>query len=192
MEVAESNILKKFAKYFYKYTHEYDYEVCANVLYDDKRGYYLDNILKGTTVEYREGDVIKTRKSCSLPVYKSIIFHSHPLSSRSYPSAEDILKVIKNYGKINTSIIGTLWGIWVISNTSSSNGYTENSKEVWLNCLNRQIAIIGKYTTNRNYKQGESKSMKLDEKTKYIVDRVISDIEKMSKLSIKLYSWNEV
>ena len=57
------------------------------------------------------------RHSCQHKVYSKYIWHTHPTVAKSYPSSEDIIKVVKSRTSkeiINVSIIFTEWGIWVI------------------------------------------------------------------------------
>ena len=42
-----------------------------------------------------EGNIKSPRPSCTLPYYTDYIWHTHINGSKSYPSAEDILKVLK-------------------------------------------------------------------------------------------------
>jgi|SRR3989304_2551058 len=51
--------------------------------------------------------------------YRKYMWHTHPSVSKAYPSATDIIKVIKNE-VIITSIIFTVWGIWEIHSVKKS------------------------------------------------------------------------
>lgn len=62
------------------------------------------------------------RNMCQHLHYDTIIFHTHPIGVKPYPSPEDIVKVIKNR-TIDQSIIFTTWGMWSITckNKTQSN-----------------------------------------------------------------------
>ena len=56
-----------------------------------------------------------TRQSCNFEYYNNIIWHSHPQSSKFYPSIEDILKSIKVKNRnIVYSYIFTKFGFWTL------------------------------------------------------------------------------
>lgn len=56
----------------------------------------------------------KGRNICVHNRYHNIIWHTHPISMQAYPSAEDIVKILKprNDNKPKVSLIFTQWGIW--------------------------------------------------------------------------------
>ena len=82
---------------------KYPVEVCG-IIKDDN--VIVDN----------HGTKIGKRQVCYFKRYSKYIFHTHPLSSKSYPSAEDILKIVK-HKRIHYSIISTNWGIWILHST---------------------------------------------------------------------------
>lgn len=89
---------------------------------------YVDNI--GSTDSYNRG-------LCSLSTYTKYIWHTHPDKLISYPSPEDIFKVIKKRKYPVISVIFTKWGIW----------YLQSDKKVILNSdllgyLDRKIQKI--------------------------------------------------
>jgi len=51
---------------------------------------------------------------CTHSSYKRVIFHTHPYSSKFYPSTADIFKVLK-HSRIQTSVIFSSLGIWEIT-----------------------------------------------------------------------------
>ncbi len=81
-------------------------ETCANI--DQKS-------LEINPDSIQEGEDENERGMCLYKYYTSIIFHTHPAIYYSYPSVEDIVKVIKNKKIIYHSLIATKWGIWKIS-----------------------------------------------------------------------------
>ena len=66
------------------------------------------------------GGVVDGRATCQYEEYSNILWHTHPLTSRPWPSGEDIEKMIKpRPGEENdkipvVSLIFTKWGIWQI------------------------------------------------------------------------------
>jgi hypothetical protein len=66
------------------------------------------------------GDVVNGRGTCRYEEHSNILWHTHPLTSRPWPSGEDIDKMIKPRPGIENdkipvvSLIFTKWGIWQI------------------------------------------------------------------------------
>ena len=60
------------------------------------------------------GTDVNGRGMCSHSRYETYMWHTHPYSLKSYPSAEDILYVLKKHvhNKPRISLIFTAWGIW--------------------------------------------------------------------------------
>lgn len=58
----------------------------------------------------------KGRNICVNNKYYNIIWHTHPRNMQAYPSAEDIIKILKTRpdDKPKISLIFTQWGIWKI------------------------------------------------------------------------------
>lgn len=57
------------------------------------------------------------RPMCVMKRFTNYIWHTHPFSHKAYPSAEDILRVLKKRPKgvvIISSLVFTAWGIWEI------------------------------------------------------------------------------
>ena len=80
-----------------------DHEVCGNV---DAFGNISDIVYGGLT----DG-----RKSCKVNTYSKINFHTHPMHDKSYPSIEDILKVLKKQPiPLESELVVTKWGVWDI------------------------------------------------------------------------------
>jgi hypothetical protein len=103
-----------------------DVEICGRLLMNKDNMYVIDDsvIGKGDTEIYTDLNGIQhSRKKCDYPSPRGdIFFHTHPMSSKSYPSYEDIISLAKlSYNKIykSISIIGTKWGIWYIRKRKS-------------------------------------------------------------------------
>ena len=88
-----------------------DDEFCGVLVYNYYNNCYEDEYepIRGETVMIDDKPV----KNCTVPYYRDIIWHSHPITSKSYPSGIDIYKVIE-YSSIKVSIIFTNWGVWQI------------------------------------------------------------------------------
>ncbi len=90
-----------------KLVHEFlglNHEVCGFIVpYKNKLQAIIDDKAKYNTSGYR--------KYCQLHKYQKYIWHTHPYSSKAYPSLEDIEKTIKHQ-IIRIQLIFTRWGIW--------------------------------------------------------------------------------
>jgi hypothetical protein len=73
----------------------------------------IDNCLVIDNNTVTVGYETNGRKACIHKRYSKLIWHTHPYSSHSYPSREDVFKVLKR-DVIENSIIFTRWGIWQI------------------------------------------------------------------------------
>jgi len=82
-------------------------------------------IKDGKIIPLNHGTLYEGRNTCSWPgEYKNekILWHTHPMSAKFYPSKEDFLKVLKsNPGR--QSIIFTPFGRWIIEKTTHKQTY---------------------------------------------------------------------
>jgi hypothetical protein len=85
-----------------------DVEYCGAFIYDGSCYVNKYEPIRGTIVIDKETG--KKRNTCQHVEYDRVIWHSHPYTAKSYPSAEDVIKIMKN--NIYISIIFTRWGIW--------------------------------------------------------------------------------
>jgi len=179
---------------FWKYVFEYREEICANLT--EKRGegdtsvtlrnLVPTNIVKGGFYEYSPG---KFRGTCSHVVYSRHLFHSHPRRSRSYPSGEDIIKVLKHWDKIVNSVIATKWGIWVISNTHRSNIFNTSISDELKKWIDFYLGRIGIQTRNEQKDNSEDKSKDLTEEDTELISKTCEKLSSKLGLKIILYSW---
>ena len=117
-------------------------EICANLIVNNQN-LIIDNssIVYGSPVE--KGG----RASCTVKYYTDIIFHTHPRTSYSTPSVEDIIKVLK-HTKIKTSVIVTNWGVFQIVKMKDTVFNLDNRiSEKILECIN----YINRNTVNPEY-----------------------------------------
>lgn len=82
-------------------------EICGNLILHNN---CLISDEKNEVIGYEISESVGT---CNHKTYTKYIFHTHPLHTKSYPSREDIINVLK-HNEIEYSIIFTRWGIWNI------------------------------------------------------------------------------
>jgi len=174
-------------KVLHKYVFGYEYEICAHLQTTEKGNLIPRNVLKGSVDE-------KGRGTCRHQGYTSNILHTHPPSSYSYPSTEDIIKVIKHHGKIVNSLIGTKWGIWVMSNTTSSNIYSPSQEVNISNKIKKYLDTIGysTRTSEEERKTSPDKSRNLSPDDHILIAKMVKKISDMLLIKIELYSWDDV
>ena len=148
-----------------------------------KRQDYLDFIFNILDEKQKSKELIsdqeKERQSCTNIKYSSIIFHTHPINSYSYPSIEDILKLIKHPDIIKTSVISTTWGIWILGNTAESIQITHD--------VNKLTQFL-KYNTDQ-IGLGLGKKIELSKDDISLIDKRIEKIQGATKLKIRFYTW---
>ena len=183
----EPDIVKVIHKYVFGYT----YEICANLKKTNTNTLIPHNILKGKLDEYEPG---KWRGTCSHQEYSSNILHTHPLSSYAYPSTEDVIKVIKKYGKVVNSLIGTKWGIWVVSNTTTSNIYSTSQESVLFSKIKKHLDHIGfsTKTTDEERKTSDDKSKSLTSEDHILISKTIKTLSDILMVKIELHSWDDI
>ncbi len=84
--------------------------------------------------------------ACQHTSYAKYIFHTHPHAAKSYPSAEDIVKVLKNRN-IAISVIFSQWGIWTIHSKRKAET-SEKQKKEQVDILNKLLAPLY-FATNK-------------------------------------------
>jgi len=121
--------------------------------------------------------------------YGSIIWHTHPMGSKSYPSNSDIIKGLKPRGEkcqVIESILICEWGIWEWSATKK-----ENWKEDKLEQLKTKLtSSFDKIYFATNGGKGE-----LTDKGRDVINIVISKLtQTLSGLKFQIYftSWEEM
>ena len=102
--------------YVKKYILPLKIEVCGYILFSYNREAMIGEVARG--------DSKMERASCVRPYKANYAWHSHFLNAKSYPSAEDILSVMKKRETQKTQniveIIFTRWGIWEISSSEKT------------------------------------------------------------------------
>ncbi len=118
------------------------------------------------------------------------LFHSHPFLSRSYPSMEDVIKVLKSK-TIMVSIIATRWGIYTIKHTSNSikiaQLWTDELRDKFSKDILNIVDEIGIMENNIGYKSGNFRLLNNTEEEK--LNNIILRLENVSQMKIKFCSW---
>lgn len=165
-------------------------EFCSYLdLYNDSLTIKQSTLTTGGIESYAEDKVRGTCQFVGNPT--QFMYHSHPLTSRSYPSTEDVLKVLKKPGKYLLSIISTRWGIYVIKHTRESlrQKIEEQDLQKYKKMISNTLSVIGFMENDKGYKQGVySSELKNDELNK--INDVLHTIEMNTKLDVKFYKWN--
>ena len=137
--------------------------------YDEVCGFLKSN-KKDNYLELDEQENISTdytKNNCQTRKYKKLIYHTHPFVSKSYPSIEDIFKIIKLKNKIiKVSIIFTRWGIWELHCNKKSDNIP---KEIIIK-INEQLTNI--YQTQNNGKD-ELRSKSLLQKSINNINKIL-------------------
>lgn len=92
-------------------------EVCGYLLFSDSGEVMIQTAASGSIED--------ARPSCILPHRANYTWHSHFIGAKSYPSAEDILSIMKKRKNISEQslleLIFTRWGIWNITSLHKEN-----------------------------------------------------------------------
>jgi proteasome lid subunit RPN8/RPN11 len=141
-----------------------DYEVCGFL----KRN-RIDNYLELDEQKNITTDL--SRKNCQLKKIKRMIYHTHPLTSKSYPSVEDVLKIVKLKNKIiKVSIIFTRWGIWELHCDNKS----DNIPTQIVDKIRKQLTNI---YHNQNKGRDELRSKSLLQKSINNINDILSEYD---------------
>lgn len=100
-----------------------DYEICGTISVQDDVVHVIMHEIPSSTVG--------KRKMCMNEYYDSIIWHTHPASSKFYPSLEDVEKIIKTKNEmIKRSFIITNFGVWQLRSIRHTNITTSMRKNI--------------------------------------------------------------
>lgn len=119
--------------------------------------------------------------------YGSIIWHTHPIGSKSYPSNEDIIKGLKprtTNCQIVVSLLICEWGIWEWSASNKTNVDQE------------KMNIFLSHNLKKIYEATEKGRGKLTEQGRSVINRVIDKLTETlnTKFQFKIYftSWEDM
>ena len=184
------NISRETIEIMRDFVYKSDTEMCGNLFTKNSTSneIILYHMKKGDKTEYSPGQY---REMCEYEKITSILFHSHPISSYSYPSVEDILLVIKKHDIVKRSIIATKWGIWDIQNTKESNIYSSGCKEIIYEYLKYFLDRIGLHTKNTSSSITDKSRDLIDEDLNVIND-CIKRIKRVTHVNIDLHLWKDI
>lgn len=166
-------------------------ETCAFLQKDELRILTIDKNTITLGTSKKEGE----RAYCSYMknVRGNYLYHSHPKESRSYPSSEDILKVLKS-DKLMFSIIATRWGVYVIKPTDKSQfiaqSWNENKNKYYKEKIDRYLSKIGFMENDKGYKEQVYDDIYQDEEE--VIHKNLKKITGITYLRLKFCSWNEM
>lgn len=161
-----------------------DLETCG-FLYPDGKGVilYIDRV----------GEEKDGRTICKNSKYTEYIFHTHPIRSKGYPSAEDILKVIKQrrdeYPRV--SVIFTMWGIWEITARKKRDLSVDSRLQPWaLLYINSEFEPVY-FSTGKGRGRLSRESYNL---LRQAVENIENTLNRKLRcdLRIKFSTWSEV
>jgi hypothetical protein len=149
-----------------------DTEICGFYFLNDKEPIlFVDKIGE---IEEKTG-----RHFCQHSKYSKIIWHTHPINGKAYPSVEDILKILKLRDLPKISLIFTSWGIWELH--ASKKGLI---KDDLYKILEKEL--------NKLYFNSEKGRAKMNEHLNENINKTINHIEKICKqyeLKIEFTNW---
>lgn len=157
---------------FYKNYLIDSFEYCGNFKLMGEDSLVIDrmSIVTGTKIG---------QKACQHLFYSRFIFHTHPYTSKFYPSLQDMQKILKQ-SKIEYSVIFTGLGIWVLKLSGSFSEELINSEKIKFTIKKANDILYSK--TDGGYKFN-----------KQAVNEYIEILQKkFKKLQIKFYSWEEI
>jgi hypothetical protein len=171
-------------------------EVCGKLIPDSSSGELLIyDLVEGSPEGYADSTTgeTKLRGSCSTR-RAPMIFHTHPYSSYSYPSFEDLNKVAK-HTEIRTSIVATWWGIWEINRLSDLVKTIHRHSQVY-ELLQRRLGV---YTKTSEEERKENPSMKSRDISQdelfYVVREYVNELNSLLSeygLSITFSPWEQI
>src|SRR3989344_4665986 len=175
------------------------YSVHPNELTDPEELFlYVENV--GEESEHTQG-------MCQNKTYTTYAWHTHPISSKGYPSVADIFMPLRK--RPNFSIIFTSWGIWELSSTHKYQ-ISEEKREYLKDKYFRPILDkIYKYTNGgRGYSRAELAHFgrpKGDDRREYplskqqyssvlqLIESLRKVLEKLNfRLKIKFERWEDI
>ncbi len=167
--------------------HDYPNEICTHLIsYNQTLYVNKDSISLGGPRMDDEGNI---RQSCEYNrnLIKEYIFHSHPFSSGSYPSKEDVMKVFK-HTETKVSIIATRWGLYTIKNSDIARTHYKNIKNTnkynqLLEYVKQKLHDIGRINVNE---------VELTLEQLNIILITLNKISRKTALSLKFCSWKEL
>lgn len=176
-------------------------ELCIIFKKDEQNSLYLSNLFnEGKQEEYKDDKGnLKYRAMCIFPSgMHPYLFHSHPIKSKSYPSNEDIIKLLR-HDYIKISVIATRWGIYVIKPTDKSREFAlhysklnrDDQYDEYKKIFGEYINKLVKIEIKKGYYKGVYTSV-LDRDDLDYLYRQLNEISNITGLEIKFCTWRDL
>ena len=121
------------------------------------------------------------------------LYHTHPISSKAYPSIEDIVTVVKKREAIPsyTSILFTIWGVWIMMPKKSIKVSDAQMNE-WKEIFRKTTTEF--YWAQRNDDPTESKSKMYSPFIQEQINQFIRIVEHLlgEYVSIRFIEWGQL
>ena len=158
-------------------------EVCGNIMELEGRGVLVD-VVDGTI------DANTRRPLCKPLKVKNVYFHTHPITSKAYPSSEDILTVMKvKPFQIKKYLIFTAWGIWVLSSSKKDDFSSAEKTAMTLKKLNEFGEELYRNTKRGRMELTPKNSDRLFEDIENYIRQITEEFRELG-LSIEFYFWD--
>jgi hypothetical protein len=186
-------LLKGVVDYLHQLVYTQELERCS-ILYEveDKNG---NTFLEYDPTKEKKGEKIDRRQKCDSENFHHIV-HTHPLSEYSYPSLEDIWRIVKE-PSIKLSVIATAWGIYTLKQKEKFKGLDwindlrdNNQEKNFKDWLNGVLDDIGRLQDRKKNKNKNDYELTLVEYGN--VNLFLSYINKQMDIEIKLYRWQDI
>jgi hypothetical protein len=184
-------LLKGVVDYLHKLVYTQALERCS-ILYVSDRKNDIDYLEYDPSKE-NIGTEENGRQRCDSENFHHIV-HTHPLSEYSYPSLEDIWRVVKE-PSIKLSVIATSWGIYTLKqkekfrgldwiNDLKANNFEQGFKD-WLNGVLDDIGRLQYRKRSRNRNDHLLTQVEYGD-----VNLFLTNISNQMDIEIRLYRWN--
>lgn len=171
---------------------KYENEFCGYISFIERGECIFESIIVGEVEGQLENNTGRRMCQYEKLVRENLIrFHTHPLTSYAYPSAEDISHVLK---KNTREAVFTLWGLWIITHIKKlhisdyrnrKDRYTD--KPLYYSHFKEFGDFIAKDTsTDRYSKKKGMKSRIFDDRVYRSIKKYINGIEKYYGENIKI------
>lgn len=158
-------------------------EVCGNIMEIEGRAVLVD-VSEGTF------DGVSKRPICKPIKVSRMYFHTHPVTSKAYPSSEDILTVMKRKKfQVEKYIVFTSWGIWVMSSRKKDDFSSQEKTALSLKKLDKILGQLFRNTQRGRLEITPENKETLFENIEIFVRQVSEEFRKF-ELSIEFYFWD--
>lgn len=144
----------------------------------------------------------RERGTCSSPAKDHnkdypYVFHSHPKILRSYPSIEDIMKLLR-HPEVNLSVIATRWGLYVMKSTDESRKNALKyshldiiaQKQIYGEMINKYLERFREVENHKGFYSGNNRPLN-DNDINFL--RIhLNNINTKTNLEIKFCPWKDL